>query len=94
MQVADAKNSKRGFLFGAYCIVAAFGTYFCMYAFRKPFAAGTYADLEFAGMNYKILLIITQVAGYTLSKFIGIKVISEMTRISKIGHFQGKTVHE
>ena len=44
MQVADAKNTKRGFLFGAYCIVAAFGTYFCMYAFRKPFAAITDAS--------------------------------------------------
>lgn len=58
--------------------VAAFGTYFCMYAFRKPFTVATFANENFWGVDYKILLIIAQVVGYTLSKFIGIKVISEM----------------
>ena len=63
---------------GIYCIVAAFGTYFCMYAFRKPFTAGTFEDLTFAGVAFKTVLIASQVSGYTISKFIGIKVISEM----------------
>lgn len=58
--------------------IAAFGTYFCMYAFRKPFTVATFENLAFLGINYKILLIIAQVVGYTLSKFVGIKVISEM----------------
>jgi len=66
------------FSFSVFVIIAAFATYFCMYAFRKPFNAGTYDGLSLWGMDYKILLIITQVAGYTLSKLIGIKVISEM----------------
>lgn len=57
---------------------ATFGAYFCMYAFRKPFTVATFEGLEFWGVNYKILLIIAQVLGYTLSKFVGIKVISEM----------------
>jgi hypothetical protein len=59
-------------------MVAAFATYFCMYAFRKPFTAGTYEDHELWGVDYKIVLIIAQVLGYTLSKFSGIKIISEM----------------
>ena len=29
-------------LFSAYAIVVSFSTYFCMYAFRKPFAAAGY----------------------------------------------------
>ncbi|RDY60057.1 DUF5690 family protein [Flagellimonas nanhaiensis] len=58
--------------------LAAFGTYFCMYAFRKPFAVATFDGLTFFGINYKILLVIAQVLGYALSKFIGIKVISEL----------------
>ena len=62
----------------AYCIAAAFGTYFCMYAFRKPFTAGTYEDLTLFGVALKTVLIAAQVSGYTLSKFIGIKVVSEM----------------
>tara|TARA_Y100000588_G_scaffold248979_1_gene263504 strand:+ start:1750 stop:3012 length:1263 start_codon:yes stop_codon:yes gene_type:complete len=66
-------------VFAAYCIVAAFCTYFCMYAFRKPFNAAEFKDLEWLGVDYKIILLIAQTLGYTFSKFIGIKVISEMT---------------
>lgn len=49
-----------------------------MYAFRKPFTVATYAEMSYWGMNYKIILIIAQVLGYMLSKFIGIKLISEL----------------
>jgi MFS family permease len=70
-------NRSRIF-FIIWSMLAAFGTYFCMYAFRKPFNAGTYSGLELWGMDYKIILIIAQVFGYMLSKFIGIKVISEL----------------
>ncbi|MCI5082113.1 MAG: DUF5690 family protein [Saprospiraceae bacterium] len=66
--------------FAAYAIVAAFGTYFCMYAFRKPFTVATFEDMSLWGIDYKILLIVAQVVGYMLSKFIGIKVIAEMGR--------------
>lgn len=65
-------------IFSAYCIVAAFGTYFCMYGFRKPFAAGTYEDIIWLGIGFKTILVAAQVTGYMLSKFIGIKVVSEM----------------
>lgn len=57
------------FSFVAYCSI---------YAFRKPFTAGTYADLELWGIPFKIVLVTLQVAGYALSKFIGIRVISGM----------------
>jgi hypothetical protein len=59
-------------------LFAAFGTYFCMYAFRKPFTAATYSDATFAGIGLKTALVTAQVAGYSLSKFIGIRVVSEM----------------
>ncbi len=52
-----------------------------MYAFRKPFSVGTFAVPGVSFMpeiDYKVLLIISQVIGYTLSKFIGIKVVSEL----------------
>lgn len=77
--------TKRSFLlqtaspwFSLYCMAAAFITYCSMYAFRKPFTAGMYADLQLWGVDYKIILITTQVMGYMLSKFIGIKLVSEM----------------
>lgn len=71
-------QSTNKVFFSLFCIFAAFCTYSCMYAFRKPFAVATFENESFWGIDYKILLITAQVLGYTLSKFIGIKVISEM----------------
>lgn len=59
-------------------MLAAFGTYFCMYAFRKPFTNGTYTDITLWDLDYKAVLIIAQLTGYMLSKVMGIKVISEL----------------
>jgi len=60
-----------------WCVLAAFGTYASMYGFRKPFTAATYTGTEW-GDSLKIWLVTAQVLGYTVSKLIGIKVISEM----------------
>lgn len=59
--------------------LSAFSAYSCMYAFRKAFVVAMFDGMSFWGINYKILLITSQVLGYMLSKFIGIKVISEMS---------------
>ncbi len=59
-------------------MLAAFLCYTGMYAVRKSFLAGQYSGLEFEGMHFKTILVISQVIGYMLSKFIGIKVISEL----------------
>jgi hypothetical protein len=59
---------------------AAFCVYFCMYAFRKPFTAATYEGQEFLSLGLKTTLVVSQLLGYMLSKFIGIKVVSEMGR--------------
>ena len=40
-----ASDRGGGWSLSAWCVVAAFGAYFCMYAFRKPFTAGAYAEL-------------------------------------------------
>jgi len=61
-----------------YAGFAAFITYCSMYAFRKPFAAATFSGYTFLGMDYKILLIIIQAIGYTASKFIGIRFVTEL----------------
>jgi hypothetical protein len=66
-------------LFVSYAVVVAFATYFCMYAFRKPFAAARFEGLSFFGteLELKTALVISQIIGYALSKFIGIKICSE-----------------
>jgi hypothetical protein len=72
-----ARASPAGF--SAFAIVAAFSTYFSMYAFRKPFAAATYEGDTWAGIELKTVLVVSQVAGYALSKFLSIKLVSEIT---------------
>jgi hypothetical protein len=56
---------------------SAFGAYTCMYAFRRPFTVGTYEGQELWGFRFKVLLVVAQMIGYALSKFTGIKVVSE-----------------
>lgn len=65
-------------LFALYAVVMAFTTYFCMYSFRKPFAAAHYEGETFASLDLKSALIIAQLCGYALSKLLGVKVNSEM----------------
>lgn len=77
------KNAS-GPWFTIWCLIASFGTYFCMYAFRKPMSTGLYAEYTLFGMGYKAILLISQVLGYMTSKFIGIKVISELRPASRV----------
>ena len=77
-----------------YAIVVAFSTYFCMYAFRKPFAAATYEGLPFFGtdIDLKTAFVISQILGYMLSKYIGIKVCSETTRKQRMWRLCGMII--
>lgn len=62
---------------------AAFLAYASMYAFRKPFTAAEFEGLHFAGVDYKVWLVIAQVFGYMLSKLRGITWIAQMQRHSR-----------
>lgn len=67
-------------LFALYGGLASFAVYFAMFGYRKPFTAAAFSAPEgwpFA-VDFKIVLVIAQVAGYATAKFIGVKVISEM----------------
>lgn len=66
------------FWFTLYASLTAFCLYTCVYAFRKTFAVATFDNMSYAGISYKVWLVTFQVIGYALSKFIGIKIISEL----------------
>jgi len=67
-----------------YIAVICFLTYACVYAFRKPFTIGLYRDhAAIFGVEYKNILVIAQVLGYTISKFYGIKYVSELKRVGR-----------
>ena len=61
-----------------YVSFCAFIVYSCMFGFRKPYTVGTYSNLYFLGISYKVCLVIAQVLGYMCSKVYGIKFISGM----------------
>ena len=75
-----------GWLFAAYAGLVSFGTYFCIYAFRKAFAAAHFAGVPgVLGLDFKVALVIAQVAGYALAKLIGVRVIAEWPPHRRVG---------
>jgi Family of unknown function (DUF5690) len=66
-----------------YAALVAFLTYASIYAYRKPFTVATFEGISFGGIPYQTLLVISQVVGYMLSKFYGIKFIAELKRMGR-----------
>jgi MFS family permease len=83
------KEKKSNIPFVLNASLASFGAYFCMYAFRKPFSVATFEGMEVFHIDYKIILIIAQVVGYAISKFIGIKVVSELKANQRVYYLLG-----
>lgn len=59
---------------------AALLSYSLVYALRKPYTAAEFEGLDFWGIDYKIAVTTIQILGYLISKFAGIKIISELKR--------------
>lgn len=73
--------------FSVYAVAVAFSLYFCMYAFRRPFAVGSYGGDENyfatafgAGLTFKSVFAISQMLGYMSAKYLGTKFCSETRR--------------
>lgn len=75
-----SKQKVSNALFIVWAGGAALVSYALVYALRKPFTAATFEGLEFLGMDYKTATSIVQIAGYVLSKLLGIKLVSELQR--------------
>jgi len=74
------KKHSTNFLFVLWAGGGALISYFLVYALRKAFTASTFDGLELFGMDYKVVISISQIIGYLLSKFCGIKFVSELKR--------------
>lgn len=77
----DWLAKAEGLAFVLFASASAFMTYFCMYAFRKPFTVSTYQAFDQPNwfVTFKVALILAQVMGYLCAKLIGVKVVAEMT---------------
>jgi MFS family permease len=63
--------------------IICFAAYASMTAFRKAYNVAPYSGYDLWGIDYKVILVIIQVLGYMLSKFYGIKFISELKRFGR-----------
>jgi MFS family permease len=72
--------------FVLYVSLSSFVVYACMYGFRKPFTAASYDGITLFGISYKVVLVISQVLGYMLSKFYGIRFIAGMRAEKRVGY--------
>ncbi|MBU7577903.1 MAG: hypothetical protein KAF40_07565 [Flavihumibacter sp.] len=75
--------TKKDWLSAFYAALIAFCLYSSLFAFRKAFNVAAFEGFTIAGLDYKIILVITQVAGYMASKFYGIKFIASMKRMGR-----------
>ena len=80
----SAQKKLSDLLFIFYAGGAALLSYSLVYALRKPFTAATFDGMELFGMDYKVATSIIQIFGYMVSKFIGIKLISELKREGRL----------
>jgi MFS family permease len=76
-------HSLKQVLMATYIAMLTFSAYTCVYAFRKPFTVATFSGETFSGITYQTTLIISQVIGYMLSKFAGIRFISALKRTGR-----------
>lgn len=72
--------SGNAFQIGLYAAITVFLTYTMVFGFRKSFTVATFDGITIAGYSYKTILVISQMLGYMLAKFYGIKYISELKR--------------
>ena len=77
------------FLFILWAGGAALLSYSLVYALRKPYTAALFDGYEVFGMDYKVVVTIVQIIGYVISKFIGIKLISELKRENRLKYILG-----
>jgi MFS family permease len=65
---------------GIYSAIAVFLAYTMIFGFRKSFTITTFDGMMIGGYSYKTILVLSQMLGYMLAKFYGVKYISELQR--------------
>jgi MFS family permease len=80
---AATSPGKNQTLVALYAAIITFLTYATVYGFRKGFTVCTFDGISYAGIDYKVWLVISQVLGYTCSKIYGIRFIAELKRLGR-----------
>ncbi len=81
--MSTTAGSSKSLKTGLYAAVIVFFAYTMIFGYRKTFTVATFEGLNIAGYSYKTILVISQMLGYLLAKFYGIKYISELKRTGR-----------
>ena len=63
-----------------YAGLVSFLTYTFIFGLRKSFTICTFSNIQFLQLDFKTWLVISQMLGYLIAKFIGIKYIAELNK--------------
>ena len=63
-----------------YAALVSFGTYVFIFGFRKSFTVCTFEGMTFGPIAFKTAMVISQMLGYLMAKFYGIKFISGLEK--------------
>jgi MFS family permease len=66
--------------------------YSMVYALRKPFTAATFDNIVLWGFSFKSVVTIVQILGYMISKFAGIKIVSELNHKYRLRFISGSAI--
>ncbi|QHS57202.1 hypothetical protein GWR56_17265 [Mucilaginibacter sp. 14171R-50] len=80
MLLKPAKINGTPLQVSIYAAITVFLAYTMIFGFRKSFTVATFDGITVAGYSYKTLLVISQLLGYMLAKFFGVKYIAELKR--------------
>jgi len=78
-------QNSPAWVFVLYVSLSSFIVYTCMYGFRKPFTSASFTGYSLLGVSYKVVLVISQVIGYMLGKFYGIRFIGSLNPSRRAG---------
>lgn len=83
IEISTLALTRNPVLPSVFAAIICFAAYASITAFRKAFNVAPYEGHQIAGLDYKVVLIITQVGGYMFSKFYGIRFISELKKMGR-----------
>ncbi|WP_455593400.1 DUF5690 family protein [Bacteroides sp.] len=78
LMLRDRLSKSPLWVLALYASILIFLVYTCAYAFRKPFTVAIYEGETLWGFDAKILYVLSEIIGYALSKFIGVRILPSM----------------
>lgn len=81
--MSAVRFTKRQLWVAILAAITGFSAYTAIFAYRKAFNVAPFSGHTLFGADYKVVLVVTQIAGYMASKFYGIRFIAALPRVRR-----------